>query len=84
MCAGLFGTYFLLGTIAMLEVDIVKIKAANGEYHAVEEDTTGAILYTCETQAAAITWATLNGRKIHIHRERNMKPSDRHGQYRHQ
>jgi hypothetical protein len=67
-----------------LGVDIVRIKAVNGQYHAVEEDRTSIILHTCDTQAAAINWAQLNGRKVNIHRERNMKSSDRHGQYRHQ
>jgi hypothetical protein len=67
----------------MREVDIVRIKAVNGQYHAVEEDHTQIILHTCETQADAISWARINGRKINIHRERNMKPTDKHGQYRH-
>jgi hypothetical protein len=68
----------------MASVDIVKIKAVNGSYHAVEEDGTGRILHTCETQADAITWAKSHYHTIGIHRERNMKSSDRHGQYRHQ
>lgn len=68
----------------MLGVDIVRIKAVNGAYHAVEEDKTSAILHTCDTQAEAIDWARSKGRTVNIHRERNMKSSDRHGQYRHQ
>lgn len=76
-------TAFKLKGREMFSVDIVKIIAVNGEYHAVEEDKTGAILHTCDRQSDAINWAASNGRNIHIHRERNMKASDRHGQYRH-
>lgn len=68
----------------MFDVDIVRVKAVNGAYHAAEEDITSNILYTCDTQADAITWARSKGRTVNIHRERNMKSSDRHGQYRHQ
>jgi hypothetical protein len=68
----------------MFEADIVRIKAVNGEYHAVEEDKTSTILHTCDKQSDAIDWAKSKGRKIHVHRERNMKASDKHGQYRHQ
>lgn len=64
-------------------VDIIKIKAVNGEYHAVEQDGTQAVLKSYDTQLEAIVWAESNGYAIHIHRERNMKPSDRHGQFRH-
>lgn len=74
----------LIGDDAMFEVDIVRIKAVNGEYHAVEEDKTSTILHTCDKQSDAIDWAKSKGRKIHVHRERNMKASDKHGQYRHQ
>ena len=69
----------------MASVDIVRIKAVNGQYHAVEQDGTQFILKTCETQNEAIVWARSNGHTVvNIHRERNMKASDRHGQYRHQ
>lgn len=68
----------------MASVDIVKIKAFNGQYHAVEQEGTQSLLKTFDTQAEAINWARSNGHTINVHRERNMKPSDRHGQYRHQ
>lgn len=68
----------------MRDVDIVRIKAVNGQYHAVEEEGTGSILHTADKQSDAQAWAVMNGRKIRsIHRERNMKLGDRHGQYRH-
>jgi hypothetical protein len=67
-------------------VDIVKVKNGPGwtpgEHHAVEEERTERLLHECDTQAQAIAWAKTHGHSIKIHRERNRKPTDRHGQYR--
>lgn len=67
-------------------VDIVKVKNSPnwtpGTHHAVEEEITDRVLYECDTQAEAIRWAEKNGYQINIHRERNRKLSDQHGQFR--
>jgi hypothetical protein len=39
-------------------------------------------LHETDTQADAIAWAARNGHTVKVHRERNRKPSDKHGQYR--
>lgn len=69
-----------------MRVDIVKVKnPANwepGEHHAVEEEKTERVLHECATQREAIAWAERNGYSINIHRERNRKPTDRHGRFR--
>jgi hypothetical protein len=70
------------------KVDIVKVKnPANvdpGVHHAVEQELTEKLLFECDTQREAISWATKNGYEINIHRERNRKPTDRHGRFRQQ
>jgi hypothetical protein len=71
----------------MARVDIVKVNSPADwtprVHHAVEEERTEKLLYECDTQAEAIRWATLNGHTpVNIHRERNRKQSDRHGQFR--
>ena len=67
-------------------VDIIKVRNPAGwlpnPHHAVEEEITEKLLYECDMQSQAIEWATTNGYTINIHRERNRKPSDRHGQFR--
>lgn len=70
----------------MKKVDIVKVKnPANWEptvHHAVEEEKTERVLHECTTQHEAIAWAERNDYSINIHRERNRKPTDRHGRFR--
>lgn len=70
----------------MAKVDIVKVNSPVGwaprTHHAVEQEKTEKVLYECDTQADAINWATRNGDTVNIHRERNRKPGDRHGQFR--
>jgi hypothetical protein len=70
----------------MAKVDIVKVNSPAGwdprVHHAVEEERTERVLYECDTQAQAIAWATGRNYTINIHRERNRKPTDRHGQFR--
>ncbi len=70
----------------MSKVDIVKVKNPNnwepGIHHAVEEEKTERLLFECDTQADAISWANRNGHTVNIHRERNRKPTDRHGRFR--
>ena len=66
----------------MSHVDIVKITAVIGFYHAVEQKKTGKILHTCDTQADTIKFAKDNGHTINIHRERKMKETDEHGRFR--
>ena len=68
----------------MSRVDIVKITVDIGFYHAVEQEDTGKILHTCDTQADAIKFAKDNGHTVNIHRERKMKATDKHGRFRHQ
>jgi hypothetical protein len=72
----------------MGKVDIVKITNPSnwepGVHHAVEEEGTERLLFECDTQKEAISWATLNRHSINIHRERNRKPTDRHGRFRKQ
>lgn len=69
------------------KVDIVKVTSPEGWtpriHHAVEEEGSGNILFESSTQEQAITWARNNGHTIlNVHRERNRKPADRHGQFR--
>lgn len=70
----------------MAKVDIVKVKNPSnwepGIHHAVEQEGTERLLHECDTQAQAIAWATNQGYSINIHRERNRKPTDRHGRFR--
>jgi hypothetical protein len=70
----------------MKKVDIVKVKSPLGwtpnPHHAVEEETTGRLLFECSTQSEALVWAKSCGLTINIHRERNRKPSDQHGRFR--
>lgn len=70
----------------MAKVDIVKVNSPAGwdprAHHAVEEERTERVLHECDTQAQAIAWATGQNYTINIHRERNRKPTDRHGQFR--
>lgn len=68
------------------KVDVVKVKNGAGwtpgQHHAVEEEGTHKLLFECETQKEAIDWTVKCGFSINVHRERNRKPTDRHGQYR--
>jgi hypothetical protein len=48
----------------------------------VEEEKTEKLLFECATQKEAVDWAARNGFSINVHRERNRKPTDRHGQFR--
>lgn len=70
----------------MAQVDIVRVD--NGKewipetHYAVEQEKTGEILFTSDTQQEAIDWAEGKAHTINIHRVRNRKASDRHGQYR--
>lgn len=70
----------------MAKVDIVRVINSSGwtpgSHHAVEEERTERLLYECDTQAQAIAWATANNFNVNVHRERNRKPTDRHGQFR--
>jgi len=72
--------------MAKAKVDIVKV--INGPdytptvHHAVEQEGTGALLFECDTQEEAIEWAEEQNYDYSIHRERNRKPTDNHGQYR--
>lgn len=70
------------------KVDIVKVKSPAGWtpniHNAVEEEKTENILHECDTQQQAIAWAENKGYEINIHRERNRKPADKHGQFRKQ
>ncbi len=70
----------------MAKVDIVKVNSPEGwdprVHHAVEEEHTQRLLHECGTQAEAIAWAKANGHTVNIHRERNRKPTDRHGRFR--
>ena len=70
----------------MAKVDIVKVKNPTNfdpqAHHAVEEEITEKVLHECGTQAEAMAWAVVKGYTINVHRERNRKPSDRHGQFR--
>ena len=70
----------------MAKVHIVKVKSStNYTHHAVEQENTRKVLHECDTQGAAIDWAKNNGYEIiDIHRERNRKDSDKHGQFRQQ
>jgi hypothetical protein len=67
-------------------VDIVKVNNPPGwtpnPHHAVEEEKTEKLLFECATQKEAVDWAARNGFSINVHRERNRKPTDRHGQFR--
>lgn len=65
-------------------VHIVKIKNGPEEYHIVEEENSGKFLFKCDTQKQGIDWALSCGFSYEIHRERNRKPGDVHGQFRHQ
>ncbi|UMO90294.1 hypothetical protein HP572_22865 (plasmid) [Pectobacterium sp. PL64] len=70
----------------MANVDIVKVD--NGDYwtpkthYAVEEEKTGKILFESNTQKDAIDWAKDEKHTVNIHRVRNRKTEDKHGQYR--
>lgn len=68
------------------KVDIVRVKNPGGYtpnlHHAVEEEVTGKLLFQCDTQKEAEGWALRCGFEINIHRERNRKLSDTHGQFR--
>ncbi|MDM3251826.1 MULTISPECIES: hypothetical protein [Enterobacteriaceae] len=70
------------------KVDIVKVKNPSGWtpgiHHAVEEEKTEKLLYECDTQQQAIAWAKNKEYEINIHRERNRKPTDKHGRFRDQ
>jgi hypothetical protein len=73
----------------MGRVDIVKVANPSnwepGVHHAVEEERTERLLFECDTQSEAISLANHNGHSIiNIHRERNRKPTDRHGRFRKQ
>lgn len=72
----------------MAKVDVVKVKNSAdwspAEHHAVEQEDTGKLLFQCDTQAEAIKWAKAQGYDINVHRERNRKSSDSHGQFRKQ
>jgi hypothetical protein len=72
----------------MAKVDIVRVNSPAGwdprVHHAVEEERTERVLHECDTQAEAIAWAKSRDYAINIHRERNRKPSDRHGRFRQQ
>ncbi|PWV60419.1 hypothetical protein C7425_11282 [Pantoea ananatis] len=65
-------------------VHIVKIKNIFSNYHIVEQEVSGVCLYECDTQEEAIEWAENKGYSYEIHRERNRKPGDKHGQFRKQ
>lgn len=45
---------------------------------------TSRVFFECDTQEEAIDWAVLCGFTYEIHRERNRKPTDKHGQFRRQ
>ncbi|GKX45200.1 hypothetical protein SOASR015_42340 [Pectobacterium carotovorum subsp. carotovorum] len=66
----------------MANVHIVKINSGSDSYHVVEEENGGGFLFECDTQKDAIDWAEDNEHTYEIHRERNRKPSDQHGQFR--
>ncbi|MCE5380588.1 hypothetical protein [Pectobacterium punjabense] len=66
----------------MANVHIVKINDDSGSYHIAEEENDGEILFECDTQEEAIEWADENNHTYKIHRERNRKPADKHGQFR--
>ena len=72
--------------VHMAKVDIVKVQnTANVDpqiHHAVEEEKTEKLLYECDTQKQALEWATSKGFTVNVHRERNRKPTDRHGRFR--
>jgi hypothetical protein len=72
--------------VANAKVDIVKVKNPStwepGLHHAVEQEVTEKLLFECGTQAEAILWAKKNGHEVNIHRERNRKPTDKHGRFR--
>lgn len=69
-----------------MKVDIVRVKNPAGwtpnPHHAVEEEKTERLLFECDTQQQAFDWAHRNGHTVNVHRERNRKPSDKHGQFR--
>jgi len=70
----------------MPKVHIVKVNSPSGwtpnTHHAVEEEGTGRLLFECGTQQDAINWTIRCGFMYEIHRERNRKPTDKHGQFR--
>ena len=71
----------------MANVHIVKIKNGSDSYHVVEEEKaeeeeTGEFLHECDTQEEAIDWAETENHTVKVHRERNRKPTDKHGQFR--
>jgi hypothetical protein len=66
----------------MASVHIVKINKGSISYHIVEEEKTENVLHECDTQEEAIDWAEDNDHTYEIHRERNRKPGDKHGQFR--
>lgn len=72
----------------MSTVHIVKVKSPEGwtpgSHHAVEEEGTGKLLFECSLQQEAIEWAESNEYTYEIHRERNRKLTDKHGQFREQ
>ncbi|MDI6539918.1 hypothetical protein QMA77_23675 [Pantoea ananatis] len=65
-------------------VHIVKINNGSDHYHIVEEEgsSSGEFSFECDTQKEAIDWALSCHLKYEIHRERNRKPGDKHGQFR--
>ena len=69
-----------------MKVDIVKVHNPAGytpnPHHAVEEEKTERLLFECDTQKQAMDWAHNNGYAINVHRERNRKQGDKHGQFR--
>ena len=70
------------------KVHIIKVNNPAGwtpnSHHAVEEEDTARLMFECGTQQEAISWAILCGFTYEIHRERNRKPTDQHGQFRQQ
>lgn len=68
------------------KVDVVKVKSPSGWtpniHHVVEEEGTKRVIFECDTQQQAIDWTVKCGFTVNIHRERNRKESDQHGQFR--
>jgi hypothetical protein len=67
-------------------VDIVRVNNPVGyapnQHHAVEEERTENLLYECHTQREAEDWALRCGFTVNVHRERNRRSTDKHGQFR--
>ncbi|WP_442798050.1 hypothetical protein [Pantoea vagans] len=72
----------------MSTVHIVKVISPEGwtpvSHHAVEEEGTEKLLFECSLQEEAIEWAKSKKYTYEIHRERNRKSTDKHGQFREQ